>query len=175
MERLYDTSERQTAIDFDGLVSLCEQIEQFLLKNVERQKDGGPGDGAGEENGIKALRAEIDTINRGMAELFCRRMEVSARIAEYKREHGLPISDPQREQEILDRISAQAGSELAPYAREMFKTLFAVSKDYQKARTAEDGRAVREGQPKKGESPEGAGAEEPARRGGTGRPRGGCS
>ena len=30
------------AIDFDGLVSLCEQIEQFLLKNVERQKDGGP-------------------------------------------------------------------------------------------------------------------------------------
>ena len=173
----------------EAAAALCVldlMMEKDRIREAEtfggRQTDDGPETGTAKACGMEALRAEIDTINRGMAELFCRRMEVSARIAEYKREHGLPISDPQREQEILDRISAQAGGELAQYAREMFRTLFEVSKDYQRARTAEAPRAVRKGQPKKGESPEGAprtetagGAEETSLGDGIGRSRGGCS
>lgn len=171
----------------EAAAALCVldlMMEKDRIREAEarggRQKDDDSKAGTMEANGMEALRAEIDTINRGMAELFCRRMEVSARIAEYKREHGLPISDPQREQEILERISAQAGGELARYAREMFKTLFEVSKDYQRARTAENAPAVPEGQPEKGEGPEDAdrtagGAEETSLGEGPGRPRGGCS
>ena len=86
---------------------------------------------------INDLRAEIDAINTEMAELFRRRMAVSSRIAGYKREHGLPVSDPRREQEILEKIGAQAGSELAEYARTVFRTLFEVSKAYQQEKLSD--------------------------------------
>ena len=82
---------------------------------------------------IDELRQEIDSINTDMMELFRRRMEVSAEIAAYKREHHLPVRDPEREQAILDRIGAQAGDELADYARELFRTLFELSRTYQES------------------------------------------
>ena len=80
---------------------------------------------------IDALRKEIDEVNTGIVELLKRRMEISAQIAAFKQENGLPVNDPEREQAILDKVSAQAGEELAEYAREVFETLFRVSRSYQ--------------------------------------------
>ena len=42
-------------------------------------------------------------------------MRLAAEIATYKRENGLPVGDPAREREILERAAAQAGPELARY------------------------------------------------------------
>lgn len=54
---------------------------------------------------IKEAREEITNIDKKMAELFVRRMECAAYIADYKRERGLPIEDLSREQYLLDKMS----------------------------------------------------------------------
>ena len=50
---------------------------------------------------LKQYREEITKIDKEMAELFESRMRISAKIAEYKKEHGLPIRDPKREEAML--------------------------------------------------------------------------
>ena len=81
---------------------------------------------------INELRKEIDAVDRGLVELFARRMEIAAKISDCKREQGLPVLDRAREAEKLDSVAALAGEELGGYARKVFTTLMDVSKDYQK-------------------------------------------
>lgn len=83
---------------------------------------------------LDRLRSQIDAIDAKMVELFRERMDVSMRIAAYKREHGLPILAAGRERAVLDRVSAQAGPELAAYAETLIRTVMACSRDYQKMR-----------------------------------------
>ena len=63
---------------------------------------------------LNQLRLQIDGIDDQLVALFVQRMEVAAAIGEYKKEHGLPILVPHREQEKLLDISQKAGPELAP-------------------------------------------------------------
>ena len=79
---------------------------------------------------LNELRNEINQIDDEILRLFLRRMELAAQVGTYKRAHDLPILQPQREQEILDSVSRKAG-ELGGYARELFVTLMALSKQYQ--------------------------------------------
>ena len=81
---------------------------------------------------LKECRETIDVIDNQIITLFKQRMGIVVDIAAYKREHNLPILSTGREQEVLERISAAAGEELAPYAQELFKKLFELSKEYQK-------------------------------------------
>lgn len=82
---------------------------------------------------LEETRAEIDGIDRQLLSLFCRRMELAADVAEYKRVHDLPTLRPEREQEILDRAAAAAGPEFAEYAVRFFSGIMALSRDYQDA------------------------------------------
>ena len=50
---------------------------------------------------IDELRAKIDETDLAMAELFERRMELCAQIAEEKAQSGAQIFDPKREQAML--------------------------------------------------------------------------
>ena len=88
---------------------------------------------------ITSYRSQIDSIDNELVCLFCRRMELSARIAEYKKANGLPIYVPAREQKILEDVAAKAGAELAPSITELFTLLFRLSKDYQAALIAKKG------------------------------------
>ena len=47
---------------------------------------------------LNELRLEIDKIDDQLVKLFAQRMDVSARIGDYKKEHNLPILVPQREE-----------------------------------------------------------------------------
>ena len=82
-------------------------------------------------------REQIDSIDQSLLELFCRRMEVSALIAEYKTLHQLPVYMPvympEREQEKLAAVANMVTPEMQPYAKELFSCLFSLSKQYQKA------------------------------------------
>lgn len=80
---------------------------------------------------LNQLRLQIDGIDDQLVALFVQRMEVAAAIGEYKKEHGLPILVPQREQEKLLDISQKAGPELAPYAQRLYEQIFALSREYQ--------------------------------------------
>ena len=79
---------------------------------------------------LKELRTEINAIDDEILRLFLRRMEVAGQVADYKREHNLPIYQPRREREILESVSERAG-ELGSYARSLFSTLMELSKQYQ--------------------------------------------
>ena len=82
---------------------------------------------------ISSYRSEIDSIDNELITLFCRRMELSALIAEYKKANGLPIYVPTREQEILDSVAKKAGAALAPAVTELYTLLFQLSKNHQAA------------------------------------------
>ncbi len=80
---------------------------------------------------IKELRKEIDEINTSLVELYKKRMSISAQIAEYKKENGMPIFDPIRERELLCNVSEQAGEEFESGVRVLFSMLMELSRSYQ--------------------------------------------
>lgn len=82
------------------------------------------------------LRKEIDTIDDELVQLFVQRMEVSARIADYKKENGLPIFVPTREQEKLLDVAQKAGPDMEIYSRVLYDLLFELSRGYQSKRNA---------------------------------------
>lgn len=83
---------------------------------------------------INSLRGQIDVIDQELVELFCRRMDVAAQIADYKREHNMPILVPAREREKLADVAEMAGSEMANYTRVLYSMLFELSRSYQSKR-----------------------------------------
>lgn len=80
---------------------------------------------------ISALRDQIDAIDRELTALFLKRMAVSAAIGAYKKEQGLPIHVPQREQEIIGTVSHNSPEALAPYVARLYEEIFTLSRAYQ--------------------------------------------
>ena len=80
---------------------------------------------------IQELRGRIDEIDEELVALFLRRMEVSAQIGAYKKERGLPIFVPEREQEKLADVAEKAGPEMAGYIKRLYDAIFTLSRDYQ--------------------------------------------
>lgn len=80
---------------------------------------------------LQELRNQIDEIDDQLIPLFIRRMNVAASIGAYKKEHGLPVLVPAREAEKLADVATKAGPEMAQYTRELYETLFALSRNYQ--------------------------------------------
>ena len=80
---------------------------------------------------ISHLREKIDEIDQQLVQLFSQRMDVSAQIAAYKKENGLPIYVPAREREKLQDVAKKAGPEMANYARSLYSMIFEISRSYQ--------------------------------------------
>ena len=80
---------------------------------------------------LNELRSQIDEIDDQLVRLFCQRMEIAAQVAQYKKEHGLPILMPAREREKLQDVSQKAGPEMAGYTRTLYTMLFELSRSYQ--------------------------------------------
>ncbi len=80
---------------------------------------------------LNELRQQIDEIDRELVSLFIRRMNCSAGVAEYKREHGLPVLDASRERALLNKISEISGSEFEEYSRTLYSTILSLSRSYQ--------------------------------------------
>lgn len=80
---------------------------------------------------LNHYRREIDKIDSELVRLFQARMDIAAHIADYKKEKGLPILQPAREQEKLQALSALCRENLQPYLTELYTVLFRLSRDYQ--------------------------------------------
>ena len=85
---------------------------------------------------LNELRLEIDKIDDELVRLFAQRMDVSARIADYKKENGLPIFVPAREAEKLRDVAQKAGPDLEGYTKVLYDLLFELSRGYQSQRNA---------------------------------------
>ena len=81
---------------------------------------------------LKDYRDRLDRIDEEIIALFKERMATVSLIAQYKKVNDLPILAAGREREILERVRALSGEELAPYGAELFETLMRLSRDYQK-------------------------------------------
>ncbi len=78
------------------------------------------------------LRNQIEKIDASMIDLFEQRMEISAKVASYKKEHGLPILDKEREKILIERNTGKLkNSEFEVYYKDFFEGMLNVSKNYQ--------------------------------------------
>ena len=85
---------------------------------------------------LQDYRKEIDAIDDELVRLFGKRMDIAAKIADYKKEQGLPIHVPAREREKLVDVAAKAGPEMANYTRVLYSMLFELSRSYQSKRNS---------------------------------------
>ncbi len=79
---------------------------------------------------LKEARERIDAIDGILLDAFLKRMALSQEIGRIKRDLGLPLEDPAREEEVLKRVAEKSG-ELAPCAEELYRCIFSLSKAYQ--------------------------------------------
>lgn len=86
---------------------------------------------------LDELRDEIEEIDRDIVESIARRTYVAESIAQVKEERGMEIHDPDREQDVLERVADRADSlDVDPeVVREVFELLMEMSKDEQRRHT----------------------------------------
>jgi len=78
---------------------------------------------------IATYRRELDEIDRELTKLFERRMEVSRRVAEYKRENNLPVMDAGREEQVLTtRVEMLSNKGLESCCRAFFTEIMRLSR-----------------------------------------------
>lgn len=92
---------------------------------------------------IGKLRNEINAVDDEIAALYVKRMALGKEIALYKREHNVPLENPEREKEILNRVTAVMPDDIKLYGKQVFNLLFDTSKAYQ-AKIAEIKSGVRD-------------------------------
>ena len=80
---------------------------------------------------LSTLRENINKIDNKIVELWKERMEICLFVAEYKKEHNLPIFDEKREKELLDRVIKMAGEDLTDYCRDLYEKIMEISRDFQ--------------------------------------------
>lgn len=83
---------------------------------------------------LKELRQDIDRIDDQLIQLFVQRMEVAAKVADYKKANNLPILMPAREREKLLDVAQKAGPDMANYTKVLYSMLFELSRSYQSKR-----------------------------------------
>ena len=81
---------------------------------------------------LQQLRQSIDEIDGKLVELFCRRMDVTRRVGEYKRERGIPVLDQARERQVLRNKGELAGDALRPAVITLYQTILALSRRQQR-------------------------------------------
>jgi len=88
---------------------------------------------------IANVRRGIDAVDRELLGLFVKRLSLVDEVAAYKREHGAPIQDTAREDEILAWAEREAGPQFASAAKDFFSAVISVSKARQRAILGEGG------------------------------------
>jgi chorismate mutase len=77
-----------------------------------------------DDSEIDWLRKEIDQIDTEILRLVSRRLDCVLRVGDRKREKGLPVYDPSREERLMSRLLERVEGPLdAPLIREVFGTL----------------------------------------------------
>ncbi len=93
---------------------------------------------------LTELREEIDKIDRQIVELFEQRMEVSAKVAEYKINAGKKVFDKERERSKLETLQGLAHSDFNRHGvNELFQQIMSMSRKLQYQLLAQNGVAGR--------------------------------
>ena len=93
---------------------------------------------------IKELREKLNSVDDALVETFEQRMELAKKIAQYKRENNISVSDRTREREIINRVTEKVSPELSTYVGALYNTLFDLSKTYQHSLIKADSKLTRD-------------------------------
>jgi len=81
---------------------------------------------------LDEYRNVIDNIDEMIIKLFCKRLEVVDLIKDIKDSNSLDIEDLDREKSILDRVDSIADEEYREDCKQLYNTIFNISKNRQK-------------------------------------------
>ena len=82
---------------------------------------------------ILELRQKIDTLDEKIIQLLKKRMGISKEVGKLKEKLDIPVEDMRREQEIIDRLTQQAGINLSEEQLiRIFTAVFKSSKQIQR-------------------------------------------
>ena len=82
---------------------------------------------------ILELRQQIDAIDEEVIRLLKKRMGISKEVGKLKEELHIPVEDKDREEEIIHRLTSQAGRNLSEEQLiRIFTAVFKSSKQIQK-------------------------------------------
>lgn len=80
---------------------------------------------------LTELRRNIDKIDQNLVELLEKRLDVAAAIGRYKKEHGMPVHDPDREAEKLTAVRSMCRPETAEAIGAVFQSAITASRTYE--------------------------------------------
>ena len=80
---------------------------------------------------LQQIREEIDAIDDELVRLFEKRMDMSAKVAEFKKKNKMPIYNPAREQEVLDRLAKKVKDDRIEAITKIYSLLFLFSRNEQ--------------------------------------------
>lgn len=88
---------------------------------------------------LEDIRRQIDEIDAQFTVLFEKRMELTMSVAQYKKEHNLPILNTTREEQVVAKnVARLQNQELAPYYADFLRHTMKLSKQYQTKILAEN-------------------------------------
>ena len=80
---------------------------------------------------LKDYREQLDKVDDELIRLFAQRMELSAQIASFKKDNGLPVLDVKREREKLLDVSEKSPEGIKEYAVSLYSLIFELSRSCQ--------------------------------------------
>lgn len=86
---------------------------------------------------LKEIRNQIDRVDDMLLTSFASRMRLSAQIAEYKKENGLPVLDPEREKEKIESVRKIAPSDMEEECVLLYNKIMEISRSFQEKIIAE--------------------------------------
>lgn len=86
---------------------------------------------------LDEIRKSIDSVDDKIVELYKERMSLVKQVVEAKKQSGKATFDPDREKNILLRVTENADADMEIYIKRLFETMFETSKAYQTANAEE--------------------------------------
>ena len=80
---------------------------------------------------LNEIRVNIDAIDDQIATLYGKRMDLVKQVSEAKKQSGKAVLDPNREKNIILRVTDLVEDENKAYLKRVFETIFETSKAYQ--------------------------------------------
>lgn len=123
-----------------GLLDAISQQKGVRTAEPRTKNLASKPSSAGSGQSLSDIRDKLDNIDEQILELIQLRTSLSKDIAAIKKEEGMPVRNIQREAEILDRISEKTDADFRPFAKQIYKWLFAASRKQQEKYLEKDSR-----------------------------------
>ena len=81
---------------------------------------------------LETLRKEIDEIDKQLAVLIEKRLEIVTKVGAYKKEHNIPIQDIKRDKAVINNALRNINDEkYNEYIKKVFNSIILISKSIQ--------------------------------------------